>query len=146
MAASEPSYEGNGTAETGGVIDVAWEGNRLVLWMRGEHDAGNVHLVAESFATAGRMGASHVVVDLSGIRFMDGTVARALAAARSAPGLAGMSLRHPSPKAWRVLAVCGLDELVELAPPVCVEPVPPGGRSVRDTVRTSSSSLPAGDP
>ena len=86
-----------------------------VVWVTGEQDIANVRELSARFAEAAAQGAVDLVVDLSGVEFMDAsTVAaivglRSLRAAQSAP----FSVRAPSARARRVLAACGLLELLD---------------------------------
>jgi anti-anti-sigma factor len=88
---------------------------RNVVWVRGEHDlATRVHL-SVVIAKAARLDAADVVVDLSGVTFMDASTIGALVGARN--GLAArsrsLSVRAPSLRARRVLDLCGLAYLID---------------------------------
>ena len=83
---------------------------RTVLWLRGEHDTSTVAELSEAMAAAIARDEGNVVVDLSGVDFMDASTvgvvvrARAVLAARSR----AMTLRSPSTRARRVLDMFGL--------------------------------------
>lgn len=86
-----------------------------VIWVRGEHDmATRVHL-SVTIAQAARLVGSDLVVDLSGVSFMDVSTVGALVVARNRLARRGrrLRLRAPSPRASRVLTLCGLEALVD---------------------------------
>ena len=97
-----------------------------VVWITGEQDLANVRELAAALARAAAVADADLVVDLSGVEFMDASTVgvilrlRNLRAAQSAP----FCVRAPSPVATRVLSACGLLELVQGAP----EPAIVGGR------------------
>jgi anti-anti-sigma factor len=88
---------------------------RIVVWLRGEHDAATAGGLAERLANAAALGHGDVVVDLSGVRFMDGAIVKVLVQFRVLLGLQRrrLLLRAPSTFAQRILDVCGLVELME---------------------------------
>lgn len=91
---------------------------RTVVWVRGEHDvATRVHL-AVALARTLRIDDADVVVDLSGVTFMDASTIGVLLVARSRlhDCSRSLSVRDPSPPARRVLDVCGLERLIDRVP------------------------------
>ena len=88
---------------------------RTVVWVRGEHDiATRVHL-SDTIARAARLDDTDVVVDLSGVTFMDASTIGALVAANNCLRAAShsLSVRAPSLRAWRLLDLCGLARLID---------------------------------
>jgi anti-anti-sigma factor len=97
-----------------GSVVAADEDGRIVLWLAGEHDHSTEACLWATFARAIASADTDVTVDLSDVEFMDaGTVgvilrARALLRRRSR----SLVLRAPSRRAWRVIRLCGLADLV----------------------------------
>ena len=98
---------------------------RTVVWVRGEHDiTTRVHL-SVTIAQAARVDDADIVVDLSGVTFMDastiGTIIGARNRLRGSSTSRSLSVRAPSPRARRLLELCGLMQLVDEHP----APAPP---------------------
>lgn len=88
-----------------------------VVWVRGEHDiATNVSLTA-MIGHAARLADAAVVIDLSGVTFMDastlGVIIGCANRLRSRPQ--SLELRAPSLPALRLLELCGVTHLVHTA-------------------------------
>jgi anti-anti-sigma factor len=100
---------------------------RTVVWVRGEHDMATRAELFVTIAQAARLADDDVVVDLSGVTFMDASTMGALVLAHNRLRARSRSLcvRAPSPPARRLFDVCGLVRLVE-EPPV---PTPPPSAS-----------------
>jgi len=112
--ARSPSWEE--ATHGAGTPEVWREGRRVVVSLRGEHDLSTSPALAEALADASALGSGDVVVDLSGVQFMDAAVIRELVDRREVLRLQSrtLTLRAPSPIAWRVLDLCDLTEMVEL--------------------------------
>jgi anti-anti-sigma factor len=96
------------------------EANDNVVWLRGEHDISTVTLVAEAIAAAINGDDTYIVVDLSGIHFMDAATIGVIIRARNDLLLQERTLwaRSPSSQARRVLDLCRLtDFLVDPSAP-----------------------------
>jgi anti-anti-sigma factor len=97
---------------------VGRDGDRIVVWLDGEHDIATSGELSATLVQAIAIGDDDLVVDLSEVQFMDastiGVIVRArnllLSRARS------LSLRDPARCARRVLDVCGLAELIDSGP------------------------------
>lgn len=93
-----------------GMSDAAHGDRSTVLWLQGEHDTSTVPRLSEAMASAIARDDGDVVVDLSGVDFMDASTvgvvlrARMVLDARSR----AMTLRSPSTRARRILDVLGL--------------------------------------
>lgn len=91
------------------------EGNRTVVWLRGDHDACGVASLSSTLATAMAVDDADFVVDLSGVDFMDAATVGAIIGARN--GLRqrsrSLALRCPSRNALLVLTLCELTHLLE---------------------------------
>jgi anti-anti-sigma factor len=82
-----------------------------VVMLRGEHDRSTVSALSETLTQAIAMDDTELVVDLSGVEFMDGGTVYALVTARDWLRERSRSLRlvFPSPRARRVLDLCGVE-------------------------------------
>lgn len=112
--------------------------HQTVVWVRGEQDISTCDRLAVRLAEAAGRGAANIVVDLSGVRFMDASTIGVLVAARNILRVHCRSLtfRHPSPSAQRVLDLCGLAPLTD-----DLVPAPPIGTALGTWV-----AVPARDP
>ena len=99
---------------------------RTVVWVGGEHDVATRARLAGAIAQAADVDDADVVVDLSGVTFMDASTIGTLVEAgnRLRADSRSLSIRSPSPRARRVLDLCGLAQLVDeygpLAQPLAV--------------------------
>jgi len=127
---------------------------RTVVQVRGEHDiATRAHLSA-TIARAAQLDDADILVDLSDVTFMDASTIGALVVARNSlrARARSLSVRAPSPRARRLLDLCGLAGLIdESRAPLLASAAPALGSWVdvptgsRSTVaaRTPSSNGPA---
>ena len=106
------------SASRHGSTRTAREGDRVVVWLRGEHDISTAAELAADLTRAGAIDDSDIVVDLSEVQFMDASTIGVVLKTRDA--LLGrsrwLSLRAPARHTRRILEVCGLAELID-APP-----------------------------
>ena len=88
-----------------------------VIWVRGEHDIATKVSLVVAIARAAHRDPADLLVDLSGVTFMDASTVGAIVGSRSRLRSRSQSLevRAPSPKALRVLELCGLTHLVHAA-------------------------------
>ena len=91
---------------------------RTVVWVGGEHDVATSVDLAVTVAQASMLDDADIVVDLSGVTFMDASTISALVDARNRLRAVSRSLsvRAPSPRARRVLDLCGLVQLIDEHP------------------------------
>jgi anti-anti-sigma factor len=91
-----------------------------VVRLAGELDVTGAPRLREALMTAIEGGDRHVVVDCSGLEFLDSTGLGVLVAARTRARAAGGSLllTGAQPPLERLLAVTGVDGLFRLEPPV----------------------------
>lgn len=91
------------------------EGTRMVVALRGEQDLCTAPSVVEALTGAGAAGDGDVVVDLSGVLFMDTAIVTALVAGRENLWSQSrvLTLRAPSRIAHRILDLCNLIGLIE---------------------------------
>ena len=88
------------------------DGDQTVVWLRGEHDIATVSTLSELLARATAFDDADLVVDLSEVEFMGVVTVEVLLHERERLALLSRSLtlRSPSSRAERVLALCGLGQ------------------------------------
>ncbi|MCD9625135.1 STAS domain-containing protein [Rhabdothermincola salaria] len=86
-----------------------------MVWLRGDHHLGTRTRLSAAIAEAARADDADLVVDLSGVTFMDASTIGALVVARHHLRARSRSLcvRAPSPLARRLLDACGLVALID---------------------------------
>ena len=106
------------TSHHGPVAFPARDADRTVVWLRGEHDICTVAALSQILARAIALDDGDLVVDLSGVQFMDAATVGVILRARDFLRLQSRSvaLRSPSPCAARVLDLCELGDLLEPGP------------------------------
>ena len=89
--------------------------SRTVVWVSGEHDIATREQLNVTLAQAAGLDDADVVVDLSGVTFMDASTIGALVVARNRlrSRARSLSVRAPSPRARRLLDLCGLAPLID---------------------------------
>jgi anti-sigma B factor antagonist len=94
---------------TGRVVD----GN--VIWLEGEYDLATVSALSETIARAMESGGGELVIDLSGVQFIDATTIGVIIKARNDLDRQqrSLALRAPSKFARRVLELCDLAALLD---------------------------------
>lgn len=94
---------------------VASDTPSTVVWVRGEHDAATAETLSVTLAEAAALGDADVVVDLSGLTFMDASTIGTLVVARNRLRVLSRSLcvRDPSLQARRVLDLCEMEGLID---------------------------------
>lgn len=85
-----------------------------VVWLRGEHDASTSAGLSDTIVSAMALEDANLVVDLSGVQFMNTATLGVIVEARVHLSLRSRSLavRAPSRCARRLLDLCGLADLV----------------------------------
>lgn len=118
-----------------------------VVWVRGEQDAATAGALWVNLAEATRLGDADVVVDLSGVTFMDASTIGALVRAGNALGGLSrcLSVRAPSPRARRVLDLCELEGLIDERPASPPTPTPMAAMSSTASALGSWVEVPARD-
>jgi anti-sigma B factor antagonist len=86
-----------------------------VIRICGDQDLSNVSVLSVALARATDLGGAAVVVDLSGVTFMDASTLGAIVRARHVLESRSRSLimRCPSPSARRLLDLCGIRDLAD---------------------------------
>ncbi len=98
-----------------GSMDPSGDPFRTVVLVRGEHDIATRGYLSVAIAQAARLDDADIIVDLSGVRFMDAATIDALVEAHNQMRARSRSLsvRAPSRLARRLLDVCKLSFLIE---------------------------------
>jgi anti-anti-sigma factor len=86
-----------------------------VVWLRGEYDISTVNSLSQTIARAIAFDGSHLVIDLSGVQFMDAATIGVIIRARNElqAQFRSLTLRDPTRFARRVLELCGLTNLLD---------------------------------
>jgi anti-sigma B factor antagonist len=86
-----------------------------VVWLRGEYDISTLTSLSQTIARAVALDEDHLVIDLSGVQFLDAATIGVIIQARNDLQLQcrSLTLRAPSRFARRVLELCGLTELLD---------------------------------
>jgi anti-sigma B factor antagonist len=94
------------------------DSDRTVVWLRGEHDISTVAALSQTMARAIALDDGELVIDLSGVEFMDAATVGVIVRARNFLELQSrtLALRSPSTAAARVLDLCELADLGEPRP------------------------------
>ena len=103
----------------GSVVIAGRDGDRTVVWLRGDHDLATTAELSATLARAIAIDDMDLVVDLTYVQFMDASTVGVLIRAREFLLLRSRSLtlRAPLKAARRVLDACGLAELIDPGPP-----------------------------
>lgn len=101
---------------------VVWVGQIAVVTLAGEIDISNADQVREDLLSILNRGATLLVVDMSATTFCDSAGLNALVRAfkRATASGAGMRLVVSAPSVLRVLAITGVDHLIDTYPSVAV--------------------------
>lgn len=122
-----PSESSSVTASRRGLVTFGGrDGDRTVVWLRGEHDVSTVAALSQTMARATALDDADLVVDLSEVQFMDASTVGVIIRTREFLRQRSRSLllRSPSAFALRILGLCGLAALLDPCP---VEATPPTG-------------------
>lgn len=118
-----------------------------IVWLRGEHDIATKAPVVVAIARAAQRDDADVLVDLSEVVFMDASTIGALVGSRNWLRARSQSLLlvAPSPRARRILDLCGLAHLV---PETEIEAVHPTGAAAAlgTWVEVPAIGSPSADP
>ncbi|HWM21755.1 MAG TPA: STAS domain-containing protein [Ilumatobacteraceae bacterium] len=106
------------TSSRGPVAFPVRDSDRTVVWLRGEHDVSTVAALSQTMARAIALDDGDLVIDLSGVDFMDAATVGVIVRARDFLELQSrtLALRSPSTSAARVLDLCDLADLREPRP------------------------------
>jgi anti-anti-sigma factor len=89
-----------------------------VVWLGGEHDIATVDVLAATLAKAISLDEPAVVIDLSGVHFIDAATIGVIVTAKNLLAQRGRSLqlRAPAPFVRRIFDVCHLSDLLDRDP------------------------------
>ncbi len=87
-----------------------------VVWVRGDQDISTRVKLSMTISEASRLDEADIIVDLSGVTFMDASTIGVLVDARNRLRVPAhsLSVRDPSPLARRLLDMCGLTGLIDV--------------------------------
>lgn len=93
-------------------VTEAHEGDDFVLAVSGELDPHTAPILAQHLGEAGEQGSGRVILDLSGVSFVDSSGLRVLIEAQQSltDSNREFAVRNPSEAVKRLLKITGLDE------------------------------------
>lgn len=108
-----------------------------IVWLRGEHDVSTSVADSEDLARAIALNDSNLIVDLSEVRFMDGSTIRTLIRAHAFLDARSRSLtlRSPSRCAALLIRLSGIEALIDVRPSPGTRFLPSPDRRYPDSVR-----------
>ena len=112
---------------------MVWVGRVAVVKLPVEIDVSNADQVREDLLMAVAQGASLVIADMSATTFCDsaGVTALVRAARKANASGTGLRLATSAPAVTRVLAITGVDQLIEIYPSVAAAMAAPGTEAAR---------------
>lgn len=107
---------------------MVWIGHVAVMALPAEVDVSNAGQVLEDLLAVFAQGASLVVADMSATTFCDsaGVTALVRAMRKAKASAAGLRVAASAPVVTRVLAITGVDRLIEIYPSVAAAMADPG--------------------
>ena len=117
---------------------VVWVGRVAVLKLPAEVDISNAGQVREDLAEVVAQDASLVIADMSATTFCDSAGVTALVRAARKANASGTGLRvaASAPAVTRVLAITGVDQLIDIYPSVAAAMADPGNDAAgQDRIR-----------
>ncbi|MCU1354483.1 MAG: anti-sigma-factor antagonist [Acidimicrobiales bacterium] len=93
---------------------VSRDGESVVVWLAGEQDLSTRYVLADTLAREIFANESDMIIDLSGVTFIDASAIGVLIGARNVMIRRSrrVVLRAPSTAAVTILKACGLDDLL----------------------------------
>jgi anti-sigma B factor antagonist len=112
---------------------VIWVGRVAVMTLPGEVDVSNADQIREDLFAVMAQDASLVIADMSATTFCDSAGVTALVRAARKANASGTRLRlaTSTPAVTRVLAITGVDQLIEIYPSVAAAMADPGTEAAR---------------
>ena len=123
---------------------MVWVGRVAVVKLPPEVDISNADQVRQDLLMAVTQGASVVIADMSATTFCDsaGVTALVHAVRKANAGGAGLRVAASAPSVTRVLAITGVDRLIEIYPGVAAAMAGPGSETAHQG--RAAHSGPAG--
>jgi len=107
---SGPAQDGTAGIREDPIAGIARDGGSIVVRLAGELDLYNAHAVREALLECCAESPERLIVDLSGVRFIDSTALGVLIEARTRlPNSRGFMLAAPGLETRRALEISGLD-------------------------------------
>jgi anti-anti-sigma factor len=113
---------------------VVWVGRVAVVTLPAEVDVSNADQIRQDLAAVVAQDASLVIVDMSTTTFCDsaGVTALVRAVRQASAGGAGLRVAASAPAVTRVLAITGVDRLIEIYPSVAAAMADPGSERAHE--------------
>ena len=113
---------------------VVWVGRVAVVTLPAEVDVSNADQIHQDLTALVAQGASLVIVDMSMATFCDSAGVRTLVRAMQTASASGAGLRvaASAPAVTRVLAITGVDRLIEVYPSVAAAMADPGSETAHE--------------
>jgi anti-sigma B factor antagonist len=113
---------------------VLWVGRVAVMTLPGEVDISNAGQIRQNLTAVIARDASLIIADMSATTFCDSAGVTALVRAVRAANASGAGLRiaASAPAVTRVLAITGVDRLIEVYPSVAAAMADPGDEMARE--------------
>jgi anti-sigma B factor antagonist len=130
-----------------GDLRVIWVGRVAVMTLPAEIDVSNADQIREDLLAAVAQDASLVIADMSATTFSDsaGVTALVRVARKANASGTGLRLATSAPAVTRVLAITGVDQLIEIYPSVAAAMAAPGTDAAgRDRAARPGQADPGG--
>jgi anti-anti-sigma factor len=113
---------------------VVWVGRVAVIKLPAEVDVSNADQVCQDLTAAVAQDASLVIADMSATTFCDsaGVTALVQAVRKANASGAGLRVATSAPAVTRVLAITGVDRLIEIYPSVAAAMADPGSETAHE--------------
>lgn len=127
---------------------VVWVGRVAVIRLPAEVDVSNAEQARQDLAEAMTQDASLVIADMSATTFCDSAGVTALVQAVRAANASGAGLRVATsePAVTRVLAITGVDRLIEIYPSVAAAMADPGSDTAHENPAAHKERVGQADP
>jgi anti-sigma B factor antagonist len=127
---------------------MVWAGRVAVIKLPAEVDVSNAGQVGQDLATAVAQDASLVIADMSATTFCDSAGVTALVRAIRTANASGAGLRvaTSAPAVIRVLAITGVDQLIEIYPSVAAAMADPANETAHQSPAVHPGCAGQADP
>ena|SRR5689334_19949793 len=127
---------------------VVWVGRVAVIKLPAEVDVSNADHIRRELTAAMAQNASLVIADMTSTTFCDSAGVTALVRAVRKANASGAGLRVASsaPAVTRVLAITGVDRLIEIYPSVAAAMADPGSETAHESLAVHPECAGRADP
>jgi len=127
---------------------VVWVGRIAVVTLPAEVDVSNADQVRQDLAVVLAQDASLVIADMSKTTFCDsaGVTALVRVVRQANAGGAGLRVAASAPAVTRVLAITGVDRLIEIYPSVAAAMADPGNETAHEGLAVHPGCAGQADP